>query len=361
MKAAVLFDDSGKFFVEEVILDSPEPNEVIVDVKAAGLCHSDLHFLRAELPVPLPAVLGHEGAGIVREVGRDVTYVTPGDHVVVFSAGSCGRCEWCFSGRHTLCQQGGLQRPPDVQQRLHLDDGRQVFQFTNLATFAESLLVHENSLVKIDNEIPLDRAAVVGCAVPTGVGAVIRTAKVPVGATVAVVGCGGIGLNCIQGAALAGAHRIIGIDINDGKLELARGFGATDIINNAGGDTLQQLESLLPGSGGVEYSFEALGLKATCELAVSVLRPGGVATIIGLGAGTFEVPIMQTSQEKRIQGCRMGSVDYRKDLPLFLDLYMRGLLKLDELVSNTIPLDEINEGYDAIADGAIARSVISFG
>jgi S-(hydroxymethyl)glutathione dehydrogenase / alcohol dehydrogenase len=361
MKAAVLFDDSGKFFVEDVILDSPEPNEVIVDVRAAGLCHSDLHFLRAELPVPLPAVLGHEGAGIVREVGRDVTYVSPGDHVVVFSAGSCGQCEWCYSGRHTLCQQGGLQRPPDVRQRLHLVDGRQVFQFTNLATFAESLLVHENSLVKIDKEMPLDRAAVVGCAVPTGVGAVIRTAKVPVGATVAVVGCGGIGLNCVQGAALAGAHRIIGIDINDGKLELAREFGATDVINNAGGDTLQQLESLLPGSGGVEYSFEALGLKATCELAVSVLRPGGVATIIGLGAGTFEVPIMQTSQEKRIQGCRMGSVDYRKDLPFFLDLYMRGLLKLDELVSNTIPLDQINEGYDAIADGAIARSVISFG
>jgi S-(hydroxymethyl)glutathione dehydrogenase/alcohol dehydrogenase len=360
MKAAVLFDGSGTFFLDDLVLDSPEPNEVIVDVKAAGLCHSDLHFLRAELPVPLPAVLGHEGAGIVREVGRDVTYVSPGDHVVAFSAGHCGRCEWCYSGRHTLCQQGGLQRPPDARPRLSLDDGRPVFQFTNLATFAESLLVHENSLVRIADEVPLDRAAVVGCAVPTGVGAVIRTAGVPAGASVAVIGCGGIGLNCIQGAVLAGARRIIGIDINDGKLELAHGFGATDVINNTNGDALQQLEGLLPGNGGVDYSFEALGLKATCELAVSVLRPGGTATIIGLGAGTFEVPIMQTSQEKRIQGCRMGSVDYRKDLPFFLDMYMRGLLKLDELISSRIPLNQINEGYDAIADGAIARSVISF-
>ena len=217
--------------------------------------------------------------------------------------------------------------PAESRQRLSLADGRPVFQFTNLATFAESLLVHENSLVKIDSEVPLDRAAVVGCAVPTGVGAVIRTAAVPAGATVAVIGCGGNGLNCIQGAAIAGAQRIIGIDIN-AESSTARGFGATDVINNAAGDALGQLEGLLPGNGGVDYSFEALGLKATCELAVSVLRPGGTTTIIGLGAGTFEVPIMQTSQEKRIQGCRMGSVDYRKDLLFFLDMYMRGLLKL---------------------------------
>jgi S-(hydroxymethyl)glutathione dehydrogenase/alcohol dehydrogenase len=222
-------------------------------------------------------------------------------------------------------------------------------------------LVHENSLVKIDKEVPLDRAAVVGCAVPTGIGAVIRTARVHAGATVAVIGCGGIGLNCIQGAVLAGADRIIGVDINEGKLDLALGFGATDVINSSEGDALRQLDSLLPGKGGVDYSFEALGLKETCELAVSALRPGGTATIIGLGAGTFEVPIMQTSQEKRIQGCRMGSVDYRKDLPYFLSMYMRGLLKLDELISNKIPLDQINEGYESIADGAIARSVISFG
>ena len=177
MKAAVLFDDSGRFVLEDINMDAPGPHEVVVDVAAAGLCHSDLHFLRNELPLPLPAVLGHEGAGVVRDIGRDVTYVTPGDHVVAFSAGHCGHCEWCHSGRHTLCQQGGLQRSADGRQRLSLKDGQAVFQFTNLSTFAESMLVHENSLVTIQKEVPLDCAAVVGCAVPTGIGAVIRRAR----------------------------------------------------------------------------------------------------------------------------------------------------------------------------------------
>jgi S-(hydroxymethyl)glutathione dehydrogenase/alcohol dehydrogenase len=223
------------------------------------------------------------------------------------------------------------------------------------------MLVHEHALVKIDPDIPLDRAAIVGCAVPTGVGAVIRTAKVPPGANVAVVGCGGVGLNCIQGAVIAGANRIVAVDINDGKLALARRFGATDVINNVNGDAVDQLSELVAGRGGVDYSFEAIGSKATYELAFALLRRGGTATLIGVPpAGNIELPAGAFLQERRVQGSLMGSVRFREDLPYFLDLYRSGRLKLDELVSNRIPLDQINEGYDAITDGSVARSVVVF-
>ncbi len=191
-------------------------------------------------------------------------------------------------------------------------------------------------------------------------GAVIRTARVPAGATVAVVGCGGIGLNVIQGATLAGASRIIAIDINDGKLERARQFGATDVINNSAGDAAGQLDDLLPGAGGVDYSFEALGLKQTLELAFALLRPGGTATMIGVAAGTFEIPAGLLLRERKVQGSLMGSMRFRQDLPYLLDLYQQGRLKLDELVSARITLPQINEGYAAISDGSIARSVVVF-
>jgi len=243
---------------------------------------------------------------------------------------------------------------------LTLPNGKPALQFAGLATFAEQMLVHENALVKINADIPMDRAALVGCGVPTGVGAVIRTARVPEGATVAVIGCGGIGLNVVQGAVLAGASRIVAVDINDGKLELARQFGATDTINSTAGDAVEQLHELIPGSGGVDYSFEALGIKETFELAFALLRRGGTATAIGAGKGTFAVPMAEFLQEKKIQGSCMGSVQFRRDLPYLLDLYTKGRLKLDELVSSRIPLEQINEGYAAIGSGSIARSVVVF-
>ncbi len=306
-------------------------------------------------------MLGHEGAGVVEAVGPEVTYVRPGDHVISYPAAFCGLCGYCLSGRPTLCSgQASLQRGEGEQPRLRLADGRAAVQFTGLATFAEQMLVHENALVKIDPGIPLDRAALVGCGVPTGVGAVIRTARVPAGATVAVVGCGGIGLNVIQGAVLAGASRIIAIDINDGKLERARQFGATDVINNSAGDAAGQLDDLLPGAGGVDYSFEALGLKQTLELAFALLRPGGTATMIGVAAGTFEIPAGLLLRERKVQGSLMGSMRFRTDLPYLLGLYQQGRLKLDELVSSRITLAEINEGYAAISNGSIARSVVVF-
>jgi S-(hydroxymethyl)glutathione dehydrogenase/alcohol dehydrogenase len=305
-------------------------------------------------------VLGHEGAGVVEEIGSEVSYVKPGDHVIGFATPSCNRCEFCTSGRPTLCEGAGTRRNLSEPPRLTLASGKGLAQMAGLATFAEQMLVHEDALVKIDQAIPLEAAALVSCAVPTGVGAVTRAAKVPAGATVAVIGCGGIGLNCIQGARLAEASRIVAIDINDGKLDLARQFGATDTINSGSRDPLQELTALLPGAGGVDYSFECLGLPATYKLAFEVLRRGGTATGIGIASGVFPVDALAMVWGRTFQGCMMGSVRFREDLPHFLQLYLDGRLKLDELVSNRIKLEQVNDGYAAISEGAIARSVIIF-
>jgi S-(hydroxymethyl)glutathione dehydrogenase / alcohol dehydrogenase len=361
MKAAVLFESPGALSIEDITVDKPAAHEVLVRLGATGLCHSDLHYLLEAFPFEGPAVLGHEGAGVVEAVGSEVTYVKPGDHVISYPHGFCGQCEFCLSGRPTLCPQEGLKRLDGEPPRLRFSGtGAECFQFAGLSTFAEQMLVHENAIVKISPDIAFDRAALVGCGVPTGVGAVIRTAKVPPGANVAVIGCGGIGLNVIQGAVIAGADRIVGIDINPGKLELAKQFGATDLIDNSKGDAVEQLNDLLPGSGGVDYSFEALGKKETYELAFLLLRPGGTATVIGVLYGDIVLPARSFIAERKIQGSIMGSMRFRQDIPYLLDLYQAGRLKLDELVSNRIPIEEINEGYAAITDGSIARSVVVF-
>jgi S-(hydroxymethyl)glutathione dehydrogenase/alcohol dehydrogenase len=341
--------------VEEVWIDQPAPGEVLIRTAATGLCHSDLHYMEWAFPLEGPTLLGHEGAGVVEAVGEGVTYVRPGDHVIVFICGFCGECEFCLSGRSNLCDRAGMLR----EGRLRLADGSPVVQFTGLATFAEKMLVHERMVCKIDKGIPLDRAALVGCGVPTGLGAVIRVARPPAGATMAVVGCGGIGLNVIQGGVLSGARRIIAVDVNDGKLDTARRFGATDVVNNSAGDAVEQVHRLLPGEGGVDYSFEALGLKQTFELAFALLRDGGTATMIGVGQGSFEIPARDLLR-RNIKGCSMGGVQFRQDLPYFLQLYQTGRLKLDELVSNRISLKEINEGYAAISNGDVVRSVVVF-
>lgn len=360
MKAAVLFESPGALVIEDVVVDAPGPYEVLLRVAATGLCHTDLHSMKTKRTLLGPTVMGHEGAGIVEAVGTGVTYVKPGDHVVTFPAWFCGRCEFCLSGRQTLCSAGSIIRGAAERPRLTLAGGEPLFQSIGLGTFAEQMLVHENAVVKIDQEIPLDRAALVGCGVATGIGAVIRTAKVPEGATVAVVGCGGIGLNAIQGAVLAGASRIVAIDINDGKLSLARQFGATDTVNSSGGDAAAQVHDLIPGAGGVDFSFEAVGSKPTFELAFAVLRKGGTATAIGVATGNFELPMYEFLSGKSFQGSVMGSVQYRRDLPYILDLYTRGQIKLDELVSNRLSLDHINAGYADIRSGSIARSVVVF-
>lgn len=360
MKAAVLSQVPGRLQIEDVEVDRPRAHEVLVRVAATGLCHSDLHAMRGQIEAAIPSVLGHEAAGIVEEVGPGVEALGPGDHVIGFLAGYCGSCDYCLSGRPTLCRES-FDRAPDEPPRLRLADGTPLHQFAGLSTFAEQMLVHEHRLVKIDSSIPLDRAALVGCAVPTGVGAVIRTARVPAGATVAVIGCGGIGLNVIQGAVLAGARRIIAIDVDPGKLERAHDFGATDLVDNSNGDALEQIEALLPGELGVDFSFEALGRVETYQLAAAILRPGGTATLIGLPEQRpIPLPPATFSSERKIQGCSMGSVRFPTDLPYLLGLYRSGRLKLDELVSRQIRLEEINEGYEAIGRGDIARSVVVF-
>jgi S-(hydroxymethyl)glutathione dehydrogenase/alcohol dehydrogenase len=360
MKAAVLYESPGKLQIEDIIIDDPQPNEIVIQIAASGLCHSDLHWLDRGYPMPKPIVLGHEGAGIVERVGSEVSKVKVGDHVIAYNLGTCGQCEWCLTDRKTLCERIGIRRAASDPPRLRRHDGSPI-ETSSLAAFAEQILVHESQAVIIDKDLPFDRAALVGCGVPTGFGAVTRRAKVHPGATVAVIGCGGIGLNAIQGAVIAGASRVIAIDVNDGKLELARQFGATDVINSSTGNVLAQLNELLPGRGGVDYSFEAIGKKATIELAFEILRTGGLATVIGIFEGNIELPArMFLSGERGIQGSLMGSLDFQVDLPHILDLYRQGQFKIDELISNRIPLEQINEGYDEISKGSVARSVVMF-
>jgi S-(hydroxymethyl)glutathione dehydrogenase / alcohol dehydrogenase len=359
MRAAVLPQIPSMLEVAEIQVDRPGRREVLVRTVAAGLCHSDLHFMEGKYSHDTPTVPGHEAAGVVEAVGDDVTHVQPGDHVIGCLSIFCGHCEYCLSGRPVLCERQGLARGDDEPARLSRD-GVPIHQFLRLSAFAEMMLVHENTLVKIREEMPLDRAALIGCAVTTGLGAVFNTAKVPPGSTVAVIGCGGVGLNSVQGAVIAGAGRVIAIDTNPWKLELARTFGATDLIDARAGDPVAQVQELT--GGGVEFAFEAIGLKTTAEQSFAMLRKGGTATIIGMipEGERIELPGSEFLDEKKIQGSNMGSNRFRVDMPRYVDLYLSGRLKLDELVSARIGLDQINDGFDAMRRGEVARSVIAF-
>jgi S-(hydroxymethyl)glutathione dehydrogenase/alcohol dehydrogenase len=316
--------------------------------------------MEGKYPWATPVVLGHESAGVVEAVGDQVTYVQPGDHVISCLSVYCGNCEHCLTGHLSLCEnRADTQRPIDGAPRLH-QDGTPLWQFFDLSSFAEQMLVHEHALVKITKDMPLDRAALIGCGVTTGLGAVFNTAKVEPGTTVAVIGAGGIGLNCIQGAAIAGAGRVIAVDRVAEKLELAKQFGATDVVDASAGDAVAQVQELT--GGGVHYAFEAIGLKATAEQAFAMLRRGGTCTVIGmipLGENV-EIPGFELLMEKRLQGSNMGSNRFRVDMPRYIDLYLQGRLKLDELVSQRIALDDVNDGFEAMKAGSVARSVILF-
>ena len=359
MRAAVLRTIPGRLEITDVDIASPGPGEVLVKTAAVGLCHSDLHFMTGDYPHPTPTVLGHEAAGVVAEVGPGVDYVQPGDHVIGCLSVFCGRCTLCLSGRPSLCLKEGLDRPAGALPRLTLDF-EACHQFFSLSSFAEYMLVHENALVKIRKDMPLDRAALIGCGVTTGLGAVFRTAAVEATATVAVIGCGGIGLNCIQGAALAGASKVIAVDMNPTKLQLARDFGATDTVNASEVDPVAAVLQMT--GGGVEHAFEAIGLKTTAEQAFAMLGPGGTATLIGLipVGQSVELPGYAFLAERKVQGSNMGSNRFRFDMPRYVDMYLDGRLKLDELVSARIGLDDINEGFAAMTKGEVARSVIVF-
>jgi S-(hydroxymethyl)glutathione dehydrogenase / alcohol dehydrogenase len=358
MKAAVFHGPNQPLTIETLEIDKPGPREVLIRTAVAGLCHSDLHFIEGKYPWPAPAVLGHESSGIVEAVGDQVTYVKPGDHVITCLSVFCGHCEFCLTGHMSICQTPEVKMPPGAARRLRWN-GQHVNQFTNLSSFAEQMLVHEHALVKISPEMPFAPAALIGCGVITGYGAIVHTARVEPGSIVAVAGCGGIGLSVINAAQIAGAGRIIAVDKDPGKLELARQFGATDGVL-ADEDTVKRINDMT--DGGVHYSFECIGLKATTEMCFRILRSGGTATIIGMiPVGTkIELHGPDFLRERRIQGSMMGSNRFRVDMPRLVDFYQRGKLHLDRMISGRLALEQINEGFAALARGGVARSVIEF-
>lgn len=360
MRAAVLRECPGWLDVADVDIDAPRGREVLIRTAAAGLCHSDLHCIHGKMPTAVPAVLGHESAGIVEAVGPDVTYAKPGDRVITCLSAFCGHCGHCLTGRPQLCQSADLRRRRGEPSRLS-ENGNRVLQFANLGSFAEQMLVHENSLIHVPDEMPLDRAALVSCGVTTGLGAVLYRAQVPAGATVAVIGCGGIGLSAVQGARLAGASRIIAVDVLASKLGMARAFGATDAVNAATTDAVAAVLEMT--GGGVEYAFEAIGTVATAEQAFRMLGPSGTATVIGVlpaGAKMAVSGIDLLMGERRLQGTMMGSHSFRDAMPRYMSLYLQGRLLLDELISERIALHDVNDGYKKLEGGDIGRSVIVF-
>jgi S-(hydroxymethyl)glutathione dehydrogenase/alcohol dehydrogenase len=360
MKAAVLHEVGKPLVVEDLQVDNPGPREVLVRTVAAGVCHSDYHYMNGSWAGGLPVALGHEASGVVEKVGRDVTYLAPGDHVISCLSIFCGNCRNCLAGKPYICDDtDALERQAEEKPRLSLN-GRAVRQGFNLAAFAEQMLLHENALVKIRSDMPLDRAALIGCAVTTGVGAVIHTSAVEPGSTVAVIGCGGVGLSAISGAALAGASRIIAIDIHDHKLELAKQFGATEGINAASVDPVEAVLEMT--GGGLDYSFEALGLKKTCEQAFAMLRPSGTACMIGMvpEGEKLEIDAAALIDDRRLIGSNMGSNVFRIDMPRFVDFYLDGKLNLDAMISQCVPLERINEAYADMLAGSVARTVITF-
>ena len=362
IQAAVVSEPNTRLTIQSLTLDDPKNGEVLVRIVASGVCHSDYHVMSGATRHPLPAVLGHEGAGIVEAIGPGVSRVRVGDHVVLNWAPDCGECFYCQRGRPNLCETftepiwAGTML--DGTPRLHLGD-QPVYHYCGLATFANYAVVPQQSCVTIRRDVPLKVAALVGCAVSTGVGAALYTAQVRPGECVVVFGCGGVGLNVLQGAALCGAQTIIAVDMNEQKLRLARQFGATHtMLSNQ--DTIQSIRDLT-GNRGADHAFEAIGLPAVQELGLSAIRPGGTLTLAGLspmGTGTNLPGAVITRQEKVIKGSYYGTVSARRDFPMLLDMYMAGKLKLDELISQEYRLDQINEAFDAMLTGQVARGII---
>jgi S-(hydroxymethyl)glutathione dehydrogenase / alcohol dehydrogenase len=359
MKAAVFHAPHQPLTIEEAAINNPGPREVLLRTAFAGLCHSDLHFIEGLYPIATPVVLGHESSAVVEAVGDGVSYVQPGDHVITCLSVFCGTCSQCLTGHPNLCENTEVKLLPGAARRMTWN-GALLNQAFNLSSFAEQMLVHENATVKIDNDIPLDRAALVGCGVMTGVGAVFNAAKVEPGATVAVIGCGGVGLSAVNGAALAGAERVIAIDTLASKLELARELGATDTLNASNIDPVQAIREMT--GGGVHYSFEALGTKATAEQAFRMLRPGGTATIIGMVPFGVKIELHAADflRDRKLQGTSMGGNRFRVDMPRLLSLWRQGRLKLDHLISGKLKLAEINDGFAALKSGAPVRQLIDF-
>jgi NDMA-dependent alcohol dehydrogenase len=363
--AAVLQGLSEDLTVHDDIEQAPPgAGEVKVKVVASGVCHSDLSVQNGTIPIPPPIVLGHEGAGIVEEVGEGVTGLAPGDHVVLSFVPHCGTCFYCTRGQGFLCEQGAMAAAGgmlDGSTRLTLG-GAPLHQMAMLGTFGNYAIVPEISAVKIDEDVDLRYAALIGCGVLTGVGAALNTADIRTGDSVAVVGCGGVGLNVIQGAKIAGAERIIAVDMFESKLKMAEQFGATDLVKADDGDPVAAVAGLTGGRG-ADVAFEVIGLGPTIEQTINMARNGGEAILVGVPR--MEVMLNLNAAftflylAKTVKGCWYGSSNVREDIPKLIQLYKDGTLKLEELVSREIGVDGVNEAFSAMQSGEVARSLIT--
>lgn len=351
--------------IEELELEGPGPLEALVRVVGAGLCHSDMAVIEGVRRLPLPIVLGHECAGIVEEVGEGVVSVKKGDHVVLSYVPSCGRCYYCAVGRPTLCDPGRDANRRGVlltNARRFRKGGEYLYHHLGVSAFSEWTVVSENSLIPIRREVPLEKAPLFGCAVMTGIGAVVNTARVEAGSRVAVFGCGGVGLNIIQGAALAGAYQIIAVDVLESKLETARRMGATDTVDASKTDPVAEVKRLTGGLG-ADYTFEATGNTRVMAQAFMSAKKTGKTVIVGITSpeDRLEIPSSPIVDEERVvMGAYTGSSVPRRDIPRLVDLYLSGRLKIEEVVSRYLTLDQVNEGFDSLARGEVARQIIRF-
>jgi S-(hydroxymethyl)glutathione dehydrogenase/alcohol dehydrogenase len=360
VKAAVLTKFHAPLELFDVRVSDPAPDEVMIRTVASGLCHTDRTMQEGAQQLELPLILGHEAAGVVEAVGSAVTYVRPGDRVVACLSAFCGTCEWCMRGLLQHCSDKRRSRPAGQPPRLTLD-GANVDAFVGLGGFAEMMLVHERAVVKLPDEMPLDRAALLGCSIITGMGAVLNTAKVQPGQTVVVLGCGGVGLHAVQAARYAGASQVIAVDRVAGKLDMARELGATHAVDATAGDPVEAVKEL--SSGGVDHVIEVVGRPATIEQAFAMLRTRGTATVVGLARDGDRMsisPVDMIQQEKRLQGSKVGSGRSRLDIPLYCRLYLDGRIRLDDLQTATISLSELNAAMDDLDSSTAARSIIAF-
>lgn len=359
MKAAVLVEQKKPLEIWDVEIDKPGPREVLIRTVACGVCRSDLHMVDGGYPCPVPGIPGHEAAGIVEAVGAEVRTVKVGDAVVTCLSAFCGHCEYCLTGRMALCPSQETKRPKGAPPRISRN-GDPINQMLNLSGYAEMMLVHEHACVAIDPDMPLDRAALLGCAVTTGAGAVFHSNDVSPGETVCVVGCGGIGLAAVNAARIAGAGKIIALDPVPEKRALAEKLGATHSFDAMAETTVGEVVELT--RGGVDHAIEAVGREASAQTAVKVLRRGGTATILGMMplGSTVGLSAIDLLGSKKVQGGLMGGNRFPVDIPRLVDFYIRGLLDLDSIIAERMPLERINDAFDELRKGDAARSVIVF-
>lgn len=362
MKSAVL-TGPGPMTIEDVTLDGPEAGEVLVRISACGVCHSDLHVIngvRAAGSTPVPIILGHEAAGVVEAIGPGVQSVKPGDHVIMAFHPTCGKCYYCRRAMPQICETPDYpERGVDGSRpRLKINGETAARQGIGVGGFSEYTCMPEGGVVKIRDDAPLDTVCLIGCGVTTGIGAVTNAARVEAGSIVAIIGLGGVGLNCVQGARLAGAHRIIAVDMLPDKLEMAAKFGATDFVNaSQEQDVVARVQNI--AGGRLDYAFEAIGLAQTVEQAFAMIRPGGTAVAVGVTGQDVTVPGRAFLAEKKLIGSLYGSASIHYMIPRLVDLYMEDKIMLDELVSKRRPLTEINQAFEDLEAGHVARSVIN--